>query len=331
MNGNGFDAPMLPVPPSISGQGHSVVLTPPPGLGLGVNPPPEGNPGPHPSSLSGSTQGSLGGQQAGYVPWGPINHDPGFMPSPGTEAAPAASTDFTTSAAAQHRVQGQEGTKHAQPSITSAGLLAAAAQAAAASVSVSSNPAASRPLAAFLKCLYDLINEPSNGTWVHWSADGASFIIADVEGFAANVLPKYYRHSNFSSFSRQLNFYSFKKVMEDGEGGGGAGAGAGETGSNAPSHGQHGSVGSSVTGAGFTGILGLTPTIEPSIRATGGGHGAGVAGTGTGSKIGNYRTPNVLEYRYVLVLHCPLRLFLLLNLWPLSVHVQAPVLPTWQA
>lgn len=48
-----------------------------------------------------------------------------------------------------------------------------------------------------------------------WAKAGTSFVIKDMPRFCADVLPTYFRHSNFSSFSRQLNFYSFKKVLLD--------------------------------------------------------------------------------------------------------------------
>jgi len=48
-----------------------------------------------------------------------------------------------------------------------------------------------------------------------WSADGKSFVIRDVDSFAKEVLPLYFKHSKFASFVRQLNFYSFRKLRAD--------------------------------------------------------------------------------------------------------------------
>ncbi len=44
------------------------------------------------------------------------------------------------------------------------------------------------------------------------SEDGETFVVKDPDAFAAEVIPHYFDHSKFSSFSRQLNFYGFKKV-----------------------------------------------------------------------------------------------------------------------
>eukprot|EP00934_Nitzschia_sp_Nitz4_P000956 Nitzschia sp. Nitz4//scaffold140_size61219//18532//19308//NITZ4_006436-RA/size61219-processed-gene-0.17-mRNA-1//-1//CDS//3329536215//956//frame0 len=48
-----------------------------------------------------------------------------------------------------------------------------------------------------------------------WSHGGESFTIYDTELFASEVLPKYFNHSRFSSFIRQLNFYGFSKQRSD--------------------------------------------------------------------------------------------------------------------
>jgi hypothetical protein len=64
-----------------------------------------------------------------------------------------------------------------------------------------------RPLASFLRSLYTLCCD-SDEDVVTWAKAGASFVIKDMPRFCADVLPAYFRHSNFSSFSRQLNFYS---------------------------------------------------------------------------------------------------------------------------
>jgi hypothetical protein len=48
-----------------------------------------------------------------------------------------------------------------------------------------------------------------------WAEDGESFVVKNVEKFATAVLPQYFKHSNFSSFARQLNFYGFRKLKAE--------------------------------------------------------------------------------------------------------------------
>jgi len=45
-----------------------------------------------------------------------------------------------------------------------------------------------------------------------WSPDGRTFVVKDVPRFESAVIPQYFKHSKFSSFVRQLNFYGFRKV-----------------------------------------------------------------------------------------------------------------------
>ena len=42
-----------------------------------------------------------------------------------------------------------------------------------------------------------------------WNITGDAAVIRDVVRFSEELLPKYFRHSNYRSFARQLNFYQF--------------------------------------------------------------------------------------------------------------------------
>ncbi|KAM7485294.1 hypothetical protein LguiA_001303 [Lonicera macranthoides] len=67
----------------------------------------------------------------------------------------------------------------------------------------------------FLTKTYDLVDDPITNHIVSWSRGNNSFVVWDPQSFAMNLLPKYFKHNNFSSFVRQLNTYGFRKVDPD--------------------------------------------------------------------------------------------------------------------
>lgn len=66
----------------------------------------------------------------------------------------------------------------------------------------------------FLRKTYELIDscDPRIATWAD---DGLSFIVKDSDRFASESIPQCFKHNNFSSFVRQLNFYGFRKLRDD--------------------------------------------------------------------------------------------------------------------
>ncbi len=63
----------------------------------------------------------------------------------------------------------------------------------------------------FLLKLYHILETPEYKDIIHWSDNGKSFIVQNLHDFTENILPKYYKHNNYSSFVRQLNMYDFHK------------------------------------------------------------------------------------------------------------------------
>ena len=59
--------------------------------------------------------------------------------------------------------------------------------------------------------LYEICSAENLKSIIHWTDDGKAFKIESRELFEEHVLPKFYKHSNFNSFQRQLNMYDFHK------------------------------------------------------------------------------------------------------------------------
>uniref|UniRef100_A0A803MRP0 HSF-type DNA-binding domain-containing protein n=1 Tax=Chenopodium quinoa TaxID=63459 RepID=A0A803MRP0_CHEQI len=64
----------------------------------------------------------------------------------------------------------------------------------------------------FLNKTFDMVENPESDPIISWGESFNSFIIWDEHKFSTDLLSKYFKHSNFSSFVRQLNTYGFRKV-----------------------------------------------------------------------------------------------------------------------
>ncbi|KAI8823030.1 HSF-type DNA-binding-domain-containing protein [Fimicolochytrium jonesii] len=63
----------------------------------------------------------------------------------------------------------------------------------------------------FIQKLHRILEEKEYQHLIRWSPSGTSFLVLDASGFSATVLPRVFKHNNYTSFVRQLNLYGFHK------------------------------------------------------------------------------------------------------------------------
>lgn len=66
-----------------------------------------------------------------------------------------------------------------------------------------------RPVPEFLFQLTQMLSDPSNHQLIEWS--GRRVIVHDPIKLEKEILQKYFRHSKYSSFQRQMNYFGFRK------------------------------------------------------------------------------------------------------------------------
>lgn len=65
---------------------------------------------------------------------------------------------------------------------------------------------------AFPILLHEIVTDPLTDDCIHWLACGTRFMISDKKKFAEEVLPRFYGHAKFTSFTRRLKRWSFNRV-----------------------------------------------------------------------------------------------------------------------
>ena len=72
-----------------------------------------------------------------------------------------------------------------------------------------------RPLPAFISKTHLMVSCGEHDDVIGWNEPGDGFVVKKEHEFAQYVLPRYFKHKNFSSFVRQLNLYGFHKFAHD--------------------------------------------------------------------------------------------------------------------
>ena len=67
----------------------------------------------------------------------------------------------------------------------------------------------------FITKLHEMLEDPENGHLISWGHNSSTFIVHRPFIFSSTLLPRYFRHKNYSSFLRQLNLYNFTKLRSE--------------------------------------------------------------------------------------------------------------------
>ncbi|CAA7401603.1 unnamed protein product [Spirodela intermedia] len=69
--------------------------------------------------------------------------------------------------------------------------------------------------APFLVKTHQMVEDAGTDEVISWNEEGNGFVVWKMAEFSRDLLPVFFKHSNFSSFVRQLNTYGFRKVVPD--------------------------------------------------------------------------------------------------------------------
>eukprot|EP00127_Corallochytrium_limacisporum_P004937 Clim_evm11s195 gene=Clim_evmTU11s195 len=66
----------------------------------------------------------------------------------------------------------------------------------------------------FINQLLKIVEDDKDGEMIKWTQDGKSLVVYNRDKFAAEIIPRYFKHNRISSFIRQLNLYGFHRFSQ---------------------------------------------------------------------------------------------------------------------
>ena len=63
--------------------------------------------------------------------------------------------------------------------------------------------------------LQEILNTKEHQKYISWAPDGKSWVIHDMDGFASEVCPLYFRHANYRSFLQNVRNWGFHHEMKE--------------------------------------------------------------------------------------------------------------------
>ncbi|GAA5965602.1 hypothetical protein JCM3765_004750 [Sporobolomyces pararoseus] len=80
----------------------------------------------------------------------------------------------------------------------------------------SMKPPSKNQATSFICKLYSILEDPNNIPLISYGRLPGSFEVHDIVALSRDVLPNYFKHSNFASFARQLNMWGWRKESRHG-------------------------------------------------------------------------------------------------------------------
>jgi hypothetical protein len=66
-------------------------------------------------------------------------------------------------------------------------------------------------MANYVRWMLDMLEHPISEGIVGWGKNGTGLLVTDIEKFANELLPRFFKTKKYSSFQRNLNKYGFSK------------------------------------------------------------------------------------------------------------------------
>lgn len=59
-----------------------------------------------------------------------------------------------------------------------------------------------------------MLDRPDLENVIRWQPHGRAFLVSDTKQFTKDILPRFFKQSKWTSFTRQLNLWNFQRITQ---------------------------------------------------------------------------------------------------------------------